>query len=166
MRLTALIIVKNVDPMPAAMQQAAVNRHSADSDRAAVLIVTIVSRYTGRTCACGGGGTLASARFIVMTQLFPSLPAPSAREEEGGRERATLISFDLPLRRAAAAAISDEDAANIITPSTRGGFWTFWTARASSPSLPSQLTFGTGSPACRFLNTPEEGREGRGERER
>ena len=82
----------------AARQQAAVNRHSADSTRAAVLIVTIVSRYAGRTCACGGEGTLASARFIVMTQLFPSLPAPPARrEEEGASERATLISFDLPL---------------------------------------------------------------------
>ena len=86
MRLTALIIVKNVDPVPAAMQQAAVNRHSADSTRAAVLIVTIVSRYAGRTCACGGEGRdFGLGAFYCYDSPLPVLAgaAAPAREEEG-----------------------------------------------------------------------------------
>ena len=83
MRLTALIIVKNVDPVPAAMQQAAVNRHSA-----AVLIVTIVSRYAGRTCACGGEGRdFGLGAFYCYDSTLPVL-AGAAGERGRGSERA------------------------------------------------------------------------------
>ena len=119
MRLTALIIVKNFDPVPPGRQQAAVNRHSADSTRAGrgldrddcfTLHWTDVRMWRRRNFGLGA--------FYCYDSTLPVL-AGAAGERGRGSERATLISFDLPLRRAAAT--SDEDAAKIIIPSTRGG---------------------------------------------